>query len=269
MMLIRRTAAGAVVGALAVLLVGCRGSDPAADDALNTTPPPTTAASQTPAAPTTTPKPAPKPAPTTPAADISGLSAAKILSKTQAAAKAATSVRVKGSLADGSERIVMDVRLGKTGGQGSVTVNGAVFALIVIDRTAYFKPSEKFWRSQFRTKKEADAAIALVGNRWIKVSLTDKDLADLVAFASKPEFFDQLFEPDGKVRKTAPRTVDGVPSIGLRASDGTLWVDRATGRPVRLESSGTDALAFSEYNTFTTPKAPPADQVIDGKALGM
>ncbi|HWD83089.1 MAG TPA: hypothetical protein VG497_29520 [Kribbella sp.] len=264
MMLIRRTAAGVVVGALAVLLVGCGGSDPAAGDAINTTPPPTTT-SRTSVLPT----PTPTATPTTPAADISGLSADKILSKAQAAAKAATSVRVKGSLADGADRFVMDVRLGKTGGQGSVSVNGAGFALIVTDRTAYLKPSKQFWRAQTKSKAEADAVLALVGNRWIKLPLTDKDLEDLLAFASKPKFFDQLFVPEGSVRKTTSRTVDGVAAIGLRASDGTLWVDRATGRPVRLESSGTDALAFSEYNTFTTPKAPPPGQVIDGKALGM
>jgi hypothetical protein len=37
---------------------------------------------------------------------------------------------------------------------------------------------------------------------------------------------------------------------------------------VSLES-GSDKLSFSEYNQVTTPKAPPASQVVDGKALGM
>jgi hypothetical protein len=111
--------------------------------------------------------------------------------------------------------------------------------------------------------------IALIAGRWIKTSLTNKDLGDLALFASKPKFFDTLFEPTGTLSKTAPRTVDGVTAIGLRDTDGTLWVDTATARPVRLESSGTDALTFSEYNRITAPKAPPAAQVIDGKALGM
>jgi hypothetical protein len=267
-MLTRRTAAGAMVGVLVVLVAGCRGSDPATSDALGTTPTPTAAPTPKPL-PTTPATRATPASPATSAADISGLSTTKIISRTQAAAKAATSVRVKGSLSEGSDRIVMDVRLTKSAGQGTVSINGAGFSLIVVNRTAYLKPSEKFWRAQAKSKAEADAAIALVAGRWIKLALTDKDLGELAAFASKSKFFDELFVPDGKVRKTGPRTVDGVSSIGLRASDGTLWVDRATARPVRLESSGTDALTFSEYDAVSPPKAPPSTEVIDGKALGM
>lgn len=263
-MLTRRTAAGAMVGVLVVLVAGCQGSDPAAKDAIETTP--------TPTAPSVTPSPVvtpPKPPASTPVSSIAGLSAAKIVAKTQAAAKAATSVRMKGAMSDDGDKIVLDIRLAKAGGQGTMSINGAAFSLIVLDKTAYLKISDKFWRAQIKDKADADAVIALVAGRWIKTSLTDKDLGDLAAFASKPKFFDTLFEPTGTLRKTAPRTVDGVAAIGLRDTDGTLWVDTVTARPVRLESSGTDALTFTEYNQVTTPKAPPADQVIDGKALGM
>jgi hypothetical protein len=264
-MLTRRTAAGAMVGVLVVLLAGCRGSDPAAGDALGTTPTPTPTA--------TSVAPSSSVAPTTPAStptsEIAGLPASKILAKAQAAAKAATSVRMKGSMSDEGDRIVLDIQLGKTGGQGTMSIDGAAFSLIVIDRTAYLKISDKFWRAQIKSKADADAVIAVVGGRWIKTSLTDKDLGELAAFASKPKFFDTLFEPTGTLKKTAPRTVDGVAAIGLRDTDGTLWVDTATGRPIRLESSTKDALTFTEYNQAATPKAPPAAQVIDGKALGM
>ncbi|MET9312073.1 hypothetical protein ABZX12_09625 [Kribbella sp. NPDC003505] len=264
-MVTRRTTAGAMVGVLVVLLAGCKGSDPATSDALGATPTPTPAA--------TSAAPSSKAPPTTPAgtptSDIAGLSASKILDKTQAAAKAATSVRMKGALSDGGDRIVLDIRLAKTGGQGTMSINGAPFSLIVLGKTAYLKISDKFWRAQTESKADADAVIALVGGRWIKTSLTDKDLGDLAAFASKPKFFDTLFEPTGTLRKTAPRTIGAVTAIGLRDTDGTLWVDTATGRPVRLESSSKDALTFSEYDQVTAPKAPPAAQVIDGKALGM
>ncbi len=262
-MLTRRTAAGAMVGVLVVLVAGCQGSDPATSDSLGTTPTPT------PTATSVTPSPVVTPSPSTPASTIAGLSSAKILAKTQAAAKAATSVRMKGSMSDDGDKIVLDIRLAKAGGQGTMSINGAAFSLIVLDKTAYLKISDKFWRAQIKDKADADAVIGLVAGRWIKTSLTDKDLGELAAFASKPKFFDTLFEPTGTLRKTAPRTVDGVTAIGLRDTDGTLWVDTVTARPVRLESTGTDALTFTEYNQVATPKAPPANQVIDGKALGM
>lgn len=276
----RRLAAGAMVGVLASLVVGCQGSDPAANEALGSTPttPPVSTPAATSAAPPPTPTPAPPPTPTptptptkaaTSADSISRLSAAAILKKAQGAAKAANSVRMKGSLTDGKDRMVLDVRLAKAGGHGTITINGAAMTVMVIGRTAYLKLSDKFWRTQTKTQAEADAVVALIAGRWIKTSLNDKELGELAVFGSKTEFFDTLFEPSGKLRKTAPRTVDGVPSVGLRDPDGTLWVDTATARPVRLESSSADALSFSDYNNIPLPKAPPPNQVIDGKALGM
>ena len=167
----------------------------------------------------------------------------------------------------------LNVRLTKTGGGGSITMNGDTVSLIVIGRTAYLRMSDGFWRKQSKSKAEANAVIQLIGGRWIKTALTSKDLGDLALFASKTGFFDGLFEEAGALKKTAPRTVDGIKCVGLRGTDGTLWVDASTARPVRLEipskSSPKDALTFTEYNRIAVPKAPPAAQVIDGKALGM
>jgi hypothetical protein len=175
-------------------------------------------------------------------------------------------------MTDGADRLAMDVRLTAAGGSGSITTDGDRVAIIVIGKTAYLRMTDAFWRKQANSKAEANAVVALIGGRWIKTALTNKDLGEMAAFASKAGFFDGLFEEPGTLRKTAPRTVGGVPSIGLRSSDGTLWVDAATARPVRLEmpsKSGTDALDFTEYNRIAAPTAPPAAQVIDGKALGM
>ncbi|MER7250695.1 hypothetical protein [Kribbella sp. NPDC000426] len=266
-MLKNRSAVGAI--ALMAFVAGCGGPKAANDDALESTPTPTPAATPTSTAPTTPTAVLEKPSiPVPTEQSIAGLSAAKILTKTQAAAKAATSVRMKGAVSDGKERMVLDVRVTKTGGQGSITTSDGGMSVMVIGKTAYLKMSNKFWQSQTKSKAEADAIVGLIAGRWIRTTMSDKDLGNFALFASKAEFFDTLFEPSGTLKKTAPKTVDGVPSIGLGDGDGTLWVDTATARPVRLES-GTDALSFSEYNQVTTPKAPPATQVIDGKALGM
>ncbi len=262
-----RTASSAVVVLMAVLAAGCGGSDPATGGAIVTASTPTPTATRTP-----TPAPSSVTPSTPPSSSITGLTAAQILTKAQAAAKAASSVRVKGAMTDGDERLGLDVRLTKAGGRGSITVDGDTVSIIVIGRTAYLRMSDGFWRKQSTSKAEANAIITLIGGRWIKTALTSKDLGDLAAFASKAGFFDGLFEEPGTLRKTAPRTVDGVACIGLRGSDGTLWVEASTARPVRLETpakAGTDALTFTEYNQIAAPKAPPAAQVIDGKALGM
>jgi hypothetical protein len=260
-----RTAAAAVAVLMAVLAAGCGGSDPATSGTTVTAPTPTPVRAST-------PTPSPDVSSSTPPVSITGLSATQILAKAQAAAKAAKSVRVKGAMTDGDERIALDVRLTAAGGSGSITMDGDRISIIVIGKTAYLKMSDAFWRKQAKSKAEANAIVALIGGRWIKTALTSKDLGDLAVFASKSGFFDSLFEEPGTLRKTAPRTVDGVACIGLRSSDGTLWVDASTARPVRLEmpaKSGSDALTFTAYNQIAAPKAPPAAQIIDGKALGM
>ncbi|WP_371403217.1 hypothetical protein OHA10_35695 [Kribbella sp. NBC_00662] len=273
----KRSGVGAV--ALMALVVGCGGTKDAGDEALGSTPAPQSpsqSSAPTPAGPSTVATPGETPSavlekPTIPvpsSSSIAGLSAAAILTKTQAAAKAANSVRMKGAVSDGKERMVLDVRVTKNGGQGSITTSDGGMSVMVIGKTAYLKMSNKFWRSQTKSKAEADAVVGLIAGRWIRTTMSDKDLGNFALFASKAEFFDTLFEPSGTVKKTAPKTVDGVPAIGLGDGDGTLWVDTATARPVSLES-GSDKLSFSEYNKVTTPKAPPANQVIDGKALGM
>jgi hypothetical protein len=259
-----RTAAGAVAVLIAVLATGCGGSDPATSGS--------TVTSSTPAA---TPVPASTPTPSStppPPVSITGLPAAQILAKAQAAAKAAKSVRVKGAMTDGGEQLAMDVRLTSAGGSGSITTGGDRVAIIVIGKTAYLRMTDAFWRKQANTKAEGNAIVTLIGGRWIKTALTNKDLGEMAAFASKSGFFDGLFAEAGTLRKTAPKTVGGVACVGLRSSDGTLWVDALTARPVRLEmpgKSGTDALAFTEYNRIAAPTAPPAAQVIDGKDLGI
>jgi hypothetical protein len=245
---------------VAVAVAGCKNTDHPAADA---TPERVVTTPSAVVTPTTTPTPTPPPAPKP---DLSTLSAAQILAKTQAAAKAATSVRMRGSATDGKTRTVFDLNIAQAGGSGSITADGAKVQLIVIGRTVYLRLSDAAIRQQAKSKAQAKAMIQLLGGRWIKTTLDDKDFGELAVFASKPAFFDGLFEATGTVRKTRPAPVNGVPSIGLKDSTGTLWVDRATGHPVRIES-GSDALTFSDYNRAATPKAPPAAQVIDGDAL--
>ena len=260
-----RTAAGAAAVLIAVLAAGCGGSDPATSGTTVTSSTPAPVRASTPTPTTATPS---TPAPVS----ITGLPAAQILAKAQAAAKAAKSVHVKGAMTDGGERLAMDVRLTAAGGSGSITTGGDRVSIMVIGKTAYLRMTDAFWRKQANSKAEGNAIVSLIGGRWIKTALTNKDLGDLAAFASKSGFFDGLFAEAGTLRKTAPKTVGGVACVGLRSSDGTLWVDALTARPIRLEMPGksrTDTLDFTEYNKISAPTAPPAAQVIDGKALGM
>jgi hypothetical protein len=263
-MLPKRTRLIATAALGAVLVAGCSGTEPTAGPGPTTVVPPSTAQSST---PTPTPTPTPKPTP-----NIAGLSAGQIVKKAEAAAKAATGVRVRGTMTmDDGKLMKLDVSLAKTAGSGTMSVDGARMSVIVIGRIAYLKGDEAFWR-QGAKKKDADQLIKLLRGKWLKVAMDEKGLGEMAAFASKAGFFDGMFTAPGSLRKTAAKTVDGVRCIGLGGADGTLWVDATTARPIRIEpgaSAPTEGLSFSEYNQVKQPKAPPRDQVVDGKTLGL
>ena len=239
-----------------VLIAGCGGSEP-------TDAPPAAARPTTPSSAT----------PSKPAESIAGLSAQQIIKRTKAAAKAAVSVRARGGYtADDGTTYKLDVSLTRTASAGTVTVtaNGVGVKFLVIGRTAYLQFSDAFWRRSVKPKKLADLLIQLTRDKWIKVAVTNKNI-DLAGLASKPAFLSKLGNSGG-LRKIGTRTIGGIACIGLARDHRTLWVDATNARPIRLDMpgpSGTESLTFSEYNQIKEPKAPPAAQVVDGKALGL
>jgi hypothetical protein len=263
------TRTGSVAVMLMVFVVsGCGGSGPAADTGQAGVPP-TTA---TTTVPTTGTTPSPSATPSKPAASIAGLPAEQIVKRAQAAAKAAASVRVRGAMTmEDGKPIKLDVSLVRTAGSGTITIDGAAIKVLVVGKAAYLQLSDAAWRQQAKSKQEANLLIQVMRGKWLKIALTNKDLGDLAAFASKPAFFDGLFDPVSQVRKTGTKTIQGIPCVGLGDGGGTLWVDATNARPIRLDipgRSGTESLTFSEYNQIRQPTAPPAAQVIEDETLG-
>ncbi len=174
---------------------------------------------------------------------------------------------------DDGTPIKLDVSLARTASAGTIIFNGAGVKFLVIGRTAYLQFSDAFWRRSVKPKKLADLLIQLTRDKWIKVAVTDKSFRDMgmAGLASKPAFLSGL-DNSGWGRKIGTRTIGGIACIGLAGDHRTLWVDATNARPIRLDTpgpSGTESLTFSEYNQIKEPKAPPAAQVVDGKALGM
>lgn len=252
-----------------VLIAGCRISLGTAEPEPTIAPPSTARSSAS--APATTPAPTPTPTPT---ASIARLTTQQILKKAEAAAKAATGVRVHGTMnmADGTT-LKLNVRLARSGGSGTVGFDGTGMSVIVVGRTAFVQVDDSFWRQDKKKSKDAELFIQLLRGKWLKLALDNEGLGEMAGFASKATFFDGMFtDPGSTLRKTAAKTIDGVSCVGLRGTDGTFWVDATNARPIRLELSGrggTGGLSFSEYNQIKAPKAPPPAQVVDGKALGL
>ncbi len=250
-----------------VLIAGCGGSEPTAParvgQASGVRAPRAAARPTAPSSAT----------PSKPAESIAGLSAQQIIRRTKAAAKAAVSVRARGGMwADDGTPIKLDVSLARTASAGTISANGAGVKFLVIGRTAYLQFSDTLWRQIATPKTYADVLMQLTRGKWIKVAVTDKSFRDKAVLASKPAFVSAMLDNSGGDRKIGTRTIGGIACIGLAGEHHTLWVDATNARPIRLDMpgpSGTESLTFSEYNQIKEPKAPPAAQVVDGKALGL
>src|SRR5947209_19591417 len=108
---------------------------------------------------------------------LAALTAAQVLAKTVADAKASSSLTLKGSMVQSTQSITVDLAIkpsqGCTGtiGEGS---HGS-FKLIMIGKTIYMNPDDAFWKAN--AGAEANAAIVLVNGRYLKISTSDSSMA--------------------------------------------------------------------------------------------
>ena len=204
---------------------------------------------------------------------LAGLTVAQVEAKTVADAKASSTLTLKGSLVQSGQAISVD--LGIKPGQGcSGTIGEGAkgsFKMIVIGKTIYMDPDDAFWKAN--AGAEANAAIALVNGRYLKVS-GDSSSASLGDICDVSTIFSTDGKPD-KVTKGAVTTLGGTRVLQLKNSDGSVAYVTDTSKPQLVEiaapkgdKNGTGAVTVTTGAPVTlTP--PPASQVIDGSKLGM
>jgi len=233
-------------------LVGCGGGDGSASSS-----PSTPATTATEPAPSSTPPPTP---------DLSSLSAAQLSARSRAALDAARTFHVSMVATEKGETVAFDMNYGTTGSHGTFTIGGQKVQMMVIRRAFYIKAPDTFWRQQFGAK--ADRMLAILSQKWLKVSITDKEFADYAEFGTRDGFV-RSFLGDwlNRPRKIGAKTINGIACLGLAESDGVLWVNKGDARPVQFESPKSSTargrMSFSDYNTVNEPTAPPAATTID------
>jgi hypothetical protein len=218
-------------------------------------------------------KDAAAPATTTSAAPadngVAALEPAAIIDKAKAALKTAKSFHINGAIKDEGQETDLDLKISGADVIGSMTVSKAKVELLRVGGKQFMKPDAAFWK--LTAAAQADKVIAVVGDRWVVVPASNKDLGGLFTVTD----IDQLLEPDGTVTKGAPKPIDGTPAIGLvegGSDGGTLYV-ATTGEPYPLKLEGPTAadggLTFSEFGaTFDDIKAPAAADQLDLSKIG-
>ena len=183
----------------------------------------------------------------------------EILAAARNALAHARSVHMKGTFADKSGPVSMDLRMGQGTCSGSLKApfDGKTTArayLRCVDGKIYIRSPQ-----MIRAVGGA-AAAQVIGDRWFFSSKGDvsKPFEQFV----DPAKFAEIFTAEGDVPKAGTKTVNGVPVIGLKDSEAVLYV-ATTGEPypIRLEPTGASAtggehLDFLDYNAPLKVVAP-------------
>jgi hypothetical protein len=188
---------------------------------------------------------------------VASKSAEQIVSESKAAAEAASSVHVSGSLQSGGTPVTLDLHLaaGK-GARGELSQNGASFKLILVGDTAYISGSPAFYRSL-----GGAAAAQLFQGKWLKASAKTGDFASFGTLADMRKLIDSTLTTSGALAKGATTVVNGQNAVAITdtTKDGTLYV-ATSGKPfpLQLSKGGSESgkITFDGWNEPVTIAAP-------------
>ncbi|MET9697890.1 hypothetical protein ABZY31_13325 [Streptomyces sp. NPDC006529] len=192
---------------------------------------------------------------------VGKLSAAAIESKARAAATAAASVHLSGTLVTGGKSFTLDMRLKSDGGSGEVKSKDNTFRLLRVGEQLYLKADAAFWG-------QSEAAGKL-GDKFVKVPAADPSYKQFRGFTDMHVLLDGLLGLDGKLAKGADYTKVGAARAVLVTSDGgkggklTVALE-GTPYPLRMErAGGAGRVELTEWGQQFPLAAPAQDQIVD------
>ncbi|MCX3060978.1 hypothetical protein OFY01_14680 [Streptomyces sp. GXMU-J5] len=203
---------------------------------------------------------------------VGKLTADGIQSRAVAAARAATTVRVSGTVAGGGHTYKLDMRLKDDGGSGSVTTGRTTFRLLRVGDHLYLKADAAFW-THSDGHGSAGAAAQKLGGKYVKVPEDDPAYRRFSPFTDKDALLKGLLTLHGPLAKGDRRSAGGVRTIALsgdKGAGGTLDVSlEGRAYPMRLDRAGNaGTLRLTEWGRdFTLTEPAPADTVDYGKKL--
>lgn len=192
------------------------------------------------------------------------MSPLEILAKAATAAKAQPSVRMAIDQGTASGSAKTDASVSKSNGaSGTVSANGETVQFYATKANVWVKAAKEFW-----TKNASPAAAEMIGNKWVKAPVSNKQFAAFAAFGDYTVLFDEVMEPTGAVSKGELTEVNGQKAIILVSDSGQLWI-ATTGDPLPLQmkgkptEAGSGTVTFSQWGSAKVGSAPPDSDSID------
>lgn len=200
---------------------------------------------------------------------VGKLPAKTIEQKAGAAAQAAKTVRLTGTVVSGGQTYRLDMRLRENGGVGEVTTKGDTFQLLRVGDDLYLKAGADFYGTD---SKDSQAAAAKLSGKFVKVPPGDPAYRQFSGFTDKKVLLGDLFVLDGALQVGDHRKVGDTRTIEVTGSKGgSLDVSlKGTPYPLRYQRAGdAGTLTLSDWGADFTLTAPAKSQVVDyGKSVG-
>ncbi|BAC70820.1 hypothetical protein AQJ43_01560 [Streptomyces avermitilis] len=204
---------------------------------------------------------------------VGKLPAEKIQSRTRAAAEAADTVRLSGTVVTNGRTYRLDMRLKEDGASGSVTSKGATFRLLRVGRHLFLKAGADFWSHQGGqggggSSDAGDAAADKLDDKYVKVPTGDPAYKRFSGFTDKSVLLDGLLTLHGTLATDGHHDQSGVRTIritGEKGSGGTLDVS-LEGKPYPLRlvrAGGAGTLSLTDWGKGFALKEPSKKETVD------
>jgi hypothetical protein len=190
----------------------------------------------------------------------------ELYTKVRAAALAAKSGHVSGTVTDSGDKVSLEVE-GRTDGsnqKAAFSVGNGTATVLTVGGKYFMSGDSKFWIEQTGDT----AAAKVLKGKYVKVSAADaKDMGDLSLGGLLKEMFQESeLSALEKATGSVETRVEGGKQVWV-AADGSgseMWVDPTTALPVKLVVTGKDAgeLTFDRWNEAETFTSPPASKVV-------
>ncbi|HKA69562.1 MAG TPA: hypothetical protein VKG85_10645 [Actinomycetes bacterium] len=196
----------------------------------------------------------------------------QIVKRAKQAMTEATSVRLRGEAVKDGDRYLIDLRFqAGVGARGVVVKNGMDMEILRIRRTVYLRASADTWLELVKDEQAAEV-VGRLADKFVKISLTDRDLRDPLRFTDLKRLTAEIFKdmsPPSAVTKSDVHSVNGSWALGLTDSSGGVVEFAAVGPTYVLRGTTGPAaddevtFDFLEWDVPVKLSRPPASQVVD------
>jgi hypothetical protein len=207
---------------------------------------------------------------------VTGAAATALINKAIANTRAAPSLLVVGSGvstggSNGQQVSFNLTMVQKVGCRGSIALTKVQsFQLVETGGYIWLKPTNAYYASLHISQ----AALALVADKYIKVSTSNAQVADLTKICSFTGLFGALPAPTGTSYVATPTTYDGQSAYKVTntGKPGYIYITNSS-TPVLAKLAeptvGGGAINFTEYSEPVQITAPSAAESIDGSKIGL